>query len=76
MEDGVAVEMLVEIAAASDEDEACTSEVEVALELMPVEDSVLLIISDETLDEAVDVTGVAEGDGVAEAVTTNTPVRC
>lgn len=73
VEDIVAVGMLVMTAAASDEDEGCTMEVESALELMPVEGSVLLTMSDNVLDTAVDVTGVAEGDGPAEAVTTYTP---
>lgn len=73
VEDIVAVGMLVVTAAASDEDEGCTSEVEGALELMPVEYSVLLAMSDNVLDTVVDVTGVAEGDGPAEATTTYTP---
>jgi hypothetical protein len=59
--------------AAGEEAEGCTSEVEGTLELMPVESSVLLIISDDVLDTAVDVTGVGDRDEVADVVTTKTP---
>lgn len=70
MEDTVAVGMLVETAPASDEDEDPISTIEDVVEVMGVEVAVLLVVSGDALDKAVDITGVLEEDGLAEPVTT------
>ena len=70
IEDTVAVGMLVETAPASDEDEDPISTIENVVEVMGVEVAVLLVVSGDALDKAVDITGVLEEDGLAEPVTT------
>ena len=70
IEDTVAVGMLVETAPASDEDEDPISTIEEVVEVMGVEVAVLLVVSGDALDKAVDITGVLEEDGLAEPVTT------
>ena len=70
IEDTVAVGMLVETAPASDEDEDPISTIEDVVEVMGVEVAVLLVVSGDALDKAVDITGVLEEDGLAEPVTT------
>ena len=70
IEDTVAVGMLVETAPASDEDEDPISTIEDVVEVMVVEVAVLLVVSGDALDKAVDITGVLEEDGLAEPVTT------
>ena len=70
IEDTVAVGMLVETAPTSDEDEDPISTIEDVVEVMGVEVAVLLVVSGDALDKAVDITGVLEEDGLAEPVTT------
>ena len=62
IEDTVAVGMLVETAPASDEDEDPISTIEDVVEVMGVEVAVLLVVSGDALDKAVDITGVLEED--------------
>ena len=70
VEDTVAVGMLVETAPASDEDEGPITTIEDIVEVIGVEVAMLLVVSDDALDKAVDITGVVEEDGLAETVTT------